>query len=149
MKTTKHELEPFTHCSKCDNLVFLARRDAPCFVVKLIGGLYFLLKSRMPYLSPNNAFISNPHYYENSSSKFIYKQSVLYYIQKTNDTLSLIIGIPLSMLVFYLIATRSPLHFRPYRKMLVLGTAIDTLLLVQMFLLQAVSFLGFVIISNS
>lgn len=90
--------------------------------------------------NPQNPFVFNELYFANSTPPNVYKESTTYFIRLMNSTSMVVIGVLLSILLFFLICKKSPEHLRAYSKMLLLGTIVDTYILLQSFLLQIVSF---------
>lgn len=92
----------------------------------------------MPAWSPNNPYIRDELYFANVTP--IGKKDFFYAIRRANDFTAITIGVVLSCLLFYMIFNKTPSHFRPYKKMLLLGAVIDTIVLIDNFLIQSVSF---------
>jgi hypothetical protein len=94
----------------------------------------------MPALNPENPFVADDQFFASYANKTVYKETPLYWIRLVNDTLVFLMAIFLGSLLFYLITYQMPSHFRPYRKMLVLSTTVDTYAMIVNFMLQLVSF---------
>jgi hypothetical protein len=88
--------------------------------------------------NPNNPNVLNEYYFENSTNRYVYKESVIYLIRVVNTSVVVVFGTLLACFVFFLIAKKSPTGFKPYRKMLVLAALVDSWMIVQCGLVQTV-----------
>lgn len=85
--------------------------------------------------NPDNPFVYNANYYENAKP---YTESIEYYIHKANNIAAFSSGIFLVCLLTYLILTRTPIHFRPYSRILLLCALNDSIILAVHIILQTV-----------
>ncbi|KAI6190872.1 hypothetical protein M3Y97_00166000 [Aphelenchoides bicaudatus] len=89
----------------------------------------------MPAWHEDNPYIKDELYFANVTQ--IGKKDFFYTIRRTNDFVAITLGSMLSCFLFYLITHRLPTHFKLYKKMLLLGWGIDTIVLINTFLIQS------------
>jgi hypothetical protein len=67
-----------------------------------------------------NPYVINPRFFENTTGNYVYEGSWLDIGHRVSNAIALSLGGSLTLLVFYLIAYKTPKHFQPYSKMLML-----------------------------
>jgi hypothetical protein len=92
--------------------------------------------------NPDNPFVLDPNFFDSYANKTIFKETSLYTFRLINNSVVFGLNIFLSSLLFYLIFNEMPSTFKPYRKMLILSTTMDTYAGFVYFITQVVSYLG-------
>lgn len=91
--------------------------------------------------SPENPFVRNPDFFQNRSH-VVYSQTGVYLFFRINFIFSSIFGLLGVAYVVWLVMYRTPTHFKPYSKMLLLCAGSDVYVILGDFLCQTVSYFG-------
>jgi hypothetical protein len=90
-------------------------------------------------INSENPHVHNPFYFANLT-QLSFEQTPFYLVHKINNYLAAITGMLLNLLMIYLIINKTPVHFKPYSKLLLMCQIGDILSIISHFLCQSVSF---------
>lgn len=94
----------------------------------------------MSIRNPENLFVRNELYFANKV-KEPYNQTAFYYFHTISTISATLFGTFFICLLSYLITYKTPQHFRPYSKMVMLCVIGDSSIIISNFLFQVVSLL--------
>jgi hypothetical protein len=92
----------------------------------------------MRSINPENPYVFNERFFANVTT-VPYEDSVFSLVHRTNNYAAAILGAASILLVLYLLLFQTPIHFKPFSKMLFLCTITDSFYLIVDLCIQTVS----------